>query len=59
LKKKYEAERKIRDDYLTEYENAKKILQKLQSNYDMETEDIAEFKKLEKFIEKIFHNSKC
>jgi hypothetical protein len=59
LKTKYEAERKIRDDYLTEYENAKKILQKLQSNYDMEAEDIAEFKKLEKFIEKIFRNSKC
>ena len=36
---------------------AKKILKQLQSNYDMEAEDIEAFKKLEEFIEKIFNNS--
>jgi hypothetical protein len=59
LKTKYESERKVRDSYLKEYENAKKILKQLQSNYNMEAEDIAAFKKLEEFIEKIFNNSKC
>jgi hypothetical protein len=59
LKTKYEAERKVRDSYLKEYENSKKILKQLQSNYNMEAEDIEAFKKLEEFIEKIFNNSKC
>ena len=59
LKTKYEAERKSRDNFLKEYQSAKKILQKLLSNYDMEAEDIAAFKKLEQFIEKIFNNNKC
>jgi hypothetical protein len=59
LKTKYEAQRKVRDDYLKEYENAKKILKQLQSNYNMEAEDIESFKKLEEFIEKVFNNNKC
>jgi hypothetical protein len=60
LKTKYEAERKSRDNYLKEYENAKKILKQLQSNYNIEAEDIEAFKKLEEFIEKVFNNTnKC
>jgi hypothetical protein len=60
LKTKYEAERRSRDSYLKEYENAKKILKQLQSNYDLDAEDIEAFKKLEEFIEKIFNNTnKC
>ena len=54
LQTKYEAEKRSRDSYLKEYENAKKILKQLQSNYNMEAEDIAAFKKLEEFID-----SKC
>ena len=38
--------------------NAKKILEKLKSNYDLDEEDIEAFNKLEKFIKKIFNN-KC
>jgi hypothetical protein len=59
LKTKYEAERKLRDNYLAEYENAMKILKKLQSNYNVESEDIQSFQQLAVFIENIFHNSKC
>ena len=60
LKTKYEAERKSRDNYLKEYEDAKKILKQLQSNYNIEAEDIEAFKKLEEFIEKVFNNTnKC
>ena len=59
LKTKYEADRKVRDSYLKEYENAKKILKQLQSNYNMEAEDIESFKKLDEFIEKVFNNNKC
>ena len=60
LKTKYEADRKVRDSYLKEYEHAKKILKQLQSNYDLDAEDLASFKKLEEFIEKIFNNTnKC
>jgi hypothetical protein len=59
LKKKYEDERKIRNNYFKEYKNAKKILKKLKSNYKLYTEDIAAFKKLEEFIEKVFNNNKC
>jgi hypothetical protein len=59
LKTKYEAERKLRDNYLAEYENAMKILQKLQSNYKLDSEDIQSFQQLSIFIEKIFNNSKC
>ena len=59
LKTKYEAERKLRDNYLTEYKNAMKVLKKLQSNYDMDSEDIKSFQQLAVFIENIFQNSKC
>ena len=59
LKTKYEGERKLRDNYLTEYENAMKVLKKLQTNYNMDSEDIQSFKQLAVFIENIFHNSKC
>ena len=59
LKTKYEAERKLRDNYLAEYENAMKILQKLQSNYKLESEDIKSFQQLAVFIHNIFNNSKC
>jgi uncharacterized coiled-coil DUF342 family protein len=59
LKKKYEAERKLRDSYLKEYENAKKILKQLKSNYKLDSEDIQSFQQLEVFIEKIFNNNKC
>ena len=59
LKTKYEAERRSRDSYLKEYENARKILKQLQSNYDLDAEDLAAFKKIEEFIEKIFNNNKC
>jgi len=59
LKTKYEGERKLRDNYLTEYENAMKVLKKLQSNYNLDSEDIQSFKQIGVFIENIFHNSKC
>jgi hypothetical protein len=60
LKTKYEAERKLRDNYLAEYKNAMKILQKLQSNYKLDSEDIQSFQQLSIFIEKIFNNNiKC
>ena len=60
LKTKYETERKVRDSYLTEYKNTKKILKQLQSNYNLDAEDINSFKKLEEFIEKVFNNNnKC
>jgi hypothetical protein len=59
LKTKYEAERRSRDSYLKDYENARKILKQLQSNYDLDAEDLAAFKKIEEFIEKIFNNNKC
>ena len=59
LKTKYQSERKLRDNYLTEYKNAIKIFKKLQANYKMDSEDIQSFKQLAVFIENIFHNSKC
>jgi hypothetical protein len=59
LKTKYEAERKLRDNYLTEYKNAMEVLKKLQYNYNLDSEDIQSFKQLAVFIENIFHNSKC
>jgi hypothetical protein len=59
LNTKYEAERRSRDSYLKEYDNAKQILKQLQSNYDMDAEDLAAFKKIEEFIEKIFNTNKC
>ena len=60
LKIKYEAERKVRNNYQTQYENAKKFFKQLKSNYEMDSEDIKSFKKIEKFIEKLFNNNnKC
>jgi transcriptional regulatory protein LevR len=60
LKIKYEADQKLRNNSLKEYQNAKKILKNLQSSFELDSEDIDAFKKLETFIEKVFNNNnKC
>ena len=59
FRQKYKNERKMKNLLLKDYKNALNILNKLQTNYILDEEDIKSFNQLSIFIKNIFDYKKC
>ena len=59
FREKYRSERKLKNILLKDYKNVLNILNRLQTTYILDKEDIKEFEKLSIFIKNIFNYKKC
>ena len=59
FREKYTNERKLKERLMKDYKNALDILDRLQTTYMLDEEDIKEFEKLSIFIKNVFDYKKC
>ena len=59
FREKYKNERNLKERLMKDYKNALDILDRLQTTYMLDEEDIKEFEKLSIFIKNVFDYKKC